>query len=384
MKKLLIVTALAATSTVASAFDYKFNLEGRADFVNANVKSTAQTTGVETTEKYNNFSNNLIRLNMLATVNENLSFRFRYRFAKEAGNPVSTNPSSTASATTLREITTTTQVDYFFIDHKNSLFTTRFGKQNWNGYSYGREGIVSGTDVFLVSQAATNYKSAFGSDYRYGVTAMFKFMDTNTLDLAISNPNTTVTDTAGVERKNTGLAYGAFYTGSFANKLVQPILAYQIAAQDGDKDAAAGATSSKVNYTMWNAGLRSEVAGAIIDADYKELKKPDRNSGTNTAAGNKEQKTKSIYANVAYAVGDFTPMATYINDKVTTNDTVNAANANYKRNSFAVGSYWKPMSDVNFRYHLMVTNAVTKYEGTVAANTKVNDTKIYFGFKADI
>ncbi|MDD4974449.1 MAG: hypothetical protein PHY93_08860 [Bacteriovorax sp.] len=385
MKKLLIVTALAATSTVASAFDYKFNVEGRADFVNANVKSTAQTTGVETSEKYNNFSNNLIRLNMMGTVNENLSYRFRYRFAKEAANPVSTNTSGTSGATTAREITNTTQVDYLYIDHKNSLFTTRFGKQNWNGFSYGREGIVSGTDVFLVSQAAANYKSAFGSDYRYGVTAMFKFMDTNTLDLAISNPNTTVTDITGTEVKNTGLAYGAFYTGSFMNKLVQPILAYQLAKQNSDADHTTPASRTQdVNYTMWNAGLRSEVAGAIIDADYKELKKPNRNTSATTTAANKEQKTKSIYANVAYAVGDFTPIATYINDKYTTEDNATAANANFKRNSFAVGTYWRPMSDVNFRYHLMVTNAVTKYEGTFATNTKVNDTKVYFGFKADI
>lgn len=383
MKKLMVITALVATSTVASAFDYKFNLEGRADFVNANVKTTSQA-GVETTEKYNNFSNNLIRLNLMGNVNENLSYRFRYRFAKEAGNPVSTNTSSTTNAATLREITSSTQVDYLYIDHKNSLFTTRFGKQNWNGYSYGREGTVSGTDVFLVSQAATNYKLAFGSDYRYGVTAMFKFMGTNTLDLAVSNPNTTITDSSGIEQKNTGLALGAFYTGNFLNKMVQPVLAFQTAKQNGNIDhATTTSRTADVNYTMWNAGLRSEVAGAVIDADYKQLKKPNANGATGTGPTLKEQKTKSIYANVAYAVGDFTPIATYINDKYTDEANV-AANTNFKKNSFAVGSYWKPMSDVNFRYHLMFTNAVTKYETTVATNKEIKDTKIYFGFKADI
>ena len=380
MKKLMIVAALAATSTVASAFDYKFNLEGRADLVNANVKSTAGTTGVETTEKYNNFSNNLIRLNVMGNVNENLSYRFRYRFAKEVGNPLSSNTSTTTSplASTAREITTTTQVDYFFIDHKNSLFTTRFGKQNWSGAAYGREGIVSGTDVFLLSQAGANYKSAFGSDYRYGVTAMFKFMDTNTLDIALSNPNSTITDTTGTELKNTGLAYTAIYTGTFANKLVQPVVAYQVAKQNGDKDAAAAARSKDGNNTMWNAGLRSEVSGFVIDADYKELKVDNRNDGTLTTLV--QQKTKSIYANVAYAIGDFTPMVTYINDKFDSETN----SADFKRNSVAVGSYWKPMSDVNFRYHLMATNAVTKFSDSAAAKSKVNDTKIYFGIKADI
>ncbi|MGZ3787479.1 MAG: hypothetical protein ACXVLQ_03100 [Bacteriovorax sp.] len=371
MKKLMVVAALATTSTVASAFDYKFNLEGRADFVNANIKTTAQA-GTETSEKYNNFSNNLIRLNMMGTVNENLSYRLRYRFTKTAANP------QNGSTNTLngRE-NADTGVDYLYVDHKNSFFTTRFGKQNW-AEAAGRESFLSGTDVFLTSAAFANYKSGFGSDYRYGVTAMFKFMDTNALNLAISNPNSTFTDING-EKKNTGLAYGAFYTGSFMNKIIQPVLAYSLAEQNGDTDTAT--KTKKGNHTMWSAGLRSEVAGFVIDADYKAFKKANRNdTGTTTLP---EQKTKSVYANVAYAIGDFIPMASYINDKYTT-ETVTASDSNFKRNSFAVGSYWKPMSDVNFRYHLMVTNAVTKYEGTVATNSKINDTKIYFGIKADI
>jgi hypothetical protein len=168
------------------------------------------------------------------------------------------------------------------------------------------------------------------------------------------------------------------------NKMVQPLFNYQTAAQDGDTDAVAGSTTAKVNYTMWNAGLRSEVAGFVIDADYKELKKADRNSGTNVTAANKEQKTKSMYANVAYAYGEFTPMLTYINDKYTTADTATATNANYKKTSFALGTYWKPMSDVNFRYHLMYTSAKTTYEGTVATNKEVKDSRILAGIKFDI
>lgn len=375
MRKLMVVTAVAAISTVASAFDYKINLEGRADFVNDNVKTTAQA-GTTTTEKYNNFSNNLIRLNILGSINENLTYRFRYRFASAGANPASTN--TTTANQTLREVpSSNTQIDYLFVDHKNSLFTTRFGKQNWGGMHYGREGIVSGTDVFLVSQAATNFKSGFGSDYRYGVTAMFKFMETNTLDLAISNPNTTITDSTGAEIKNTGLALGAYYTGSFLSKMVQPILAYSVASQDGDLDHATAKTK-KGNHTMWNAGLRSEVAGFIVDADYKTFKKENRNGVGSTSLVKEE--TKSIYANVAYAVGDFTPIATYINDKFDSETNT----ADFKRNSFAVGTYWKPMADVNFRYHLLATNAVTKFSSTSSVNKEIKDTKIYFGFKADI
>lgn len=379
MKKLVIISALAATSTVASAFDYKFNLEGRADFVNADTETTT-STGVKTTDKYNNFSNGLVRLNLMGTINENLSYRFRYRFLNAAAAPTSAfrenvNSDSTTAAKN--------GIDYLFVDHKNEFFTTRFGKQNWSGNPYGREGMVSGTDVFLVSQAATNYKAAFGSDYRFGVTAMFKFMDTNTLDIAISNPNNTFTDATAAttsEAKNTGLAMGAYYTGSFLNKMVQPVLAYTTAKQNGNTDEAAANRTKDVNYTMMNVGLRSEVAGAIIDADYKALKRPNMNDGSNATAANILQETKSIYVNAAYPVGDFTPMFTYINDKFDSEDNTKDS----KKSSFAVGTYWKPMADVNFRYHAMFTSASTKADGGSSTVAKVEDKKIYFGFKADI
>jgi hypothetical protein len=367
MKKLMVISVLAASSTVASAFDYKINLEGRADFLNSTVKTTtAGATPVTTTEKFNNFSNGLIRLNMMGTVNENLSYRFRYRFLASAAAP----------STSREFLNTTNGVDYLFVDHKNSIFTTRFGKQNW-ATAYGRESVVSGTDVFLVSQAATNYKSGFGSDYRYGLTAMFKFMETNTFDIALSNPNSTFTDTTGIERTNSGLAMGAFYGGNFLEKMVQPTLAYQVSKQNGDKDHATAKTKDG-NHTMWNAGVRSEVAGFVVDADYKTFKKENRNDTGSTALV--QEETKSIYANVAYAVGDFTPMVTYINDKFDSESNT----ADFKKTSFAVGTYWKPMSDVNFRYHLMLASAQTKADGSTSTVSKVDDTKVYFGFKADI
>lgn len=381
MKKMIFSMAFLSISTSALAFDYKLNLEGRADFVNAKTKSTTTAaTPVTTTEKWNNFSNGLIRLNFMGTIDESLSYRFRYRFLASAATPA-----------TSRELgaPTTNGVDFLYVDHKNSIFTTRFGKQSW-AESAGRESFVSNTDIFLTSVAFANSKTGFGSDYRYGVTGIFKFMETNTLSIALSNPNASFSDTSGAttgpEKKNTGLAMGAFYNGNFFSKLVQPVLSFTSAKQNGDTDVVSSTTTKTkdVNYTLMSGGLRSEVAGAIIDLDYKQFKKPNRNDGLNVTAANKEQKSKSIYANVSYAMGEFTPVITYINDKYTTGETVVATDANFKRNSFAFGTYWKPLSDVNFRYHLIYTSAVSKYEGSVATNAKVDDKKIYLGIKADI
>lgn len=367
MKKLIVVSVLATTATAASAFDYKFNLEGRGDFVNANVKTT-NSAGVKSTEKFNNFSNGLVRLNLLGTINENLSYRFRYRFLASGATPSTAGTRENAA----------TGLDYLYLDHKHSLFTTRIGKQNWGGAPYGREGIVSGTDVFLLSEAGSRYKTGFGSDYRFGATAMMKFMETNSVDIGISNPNSTFSDTSGVEEKNTSLAYNIVYQGTFLSKMVQPVLSYAMASQDADTDGVAGVRSKKGDHTMWNAGLRSELAGFVIDADYKMFKKENRNSSVTTTLV--QEETKSIYANVAYAIGDFTPLATYINDKFDSETNT----ADFKRNSFAIGTYYRPMSDVNFRYHLMFTSAQTKAENAVTTVSKVDDKKFYLGFKADI
>lgn len=368
----MLIPAIALLSTTAMAMDYKINMEGRADFVNANVKTTTGTTAATTvTQKYNNFNNNLVRMNLMGKVNDSLSFRVRYRMINAPANP------ATAGA---REVTASS-LDMFYIDHTNSFFTTRIGKTNW-AEAYGRESVVAGTDVFLVSDAATVYKGAsFGTDYRFGATAMFKFLDTNNLSIALSNPNSTFSDLSGAEQKNTGIAFGAYYTGSFLNKMVQPLLAYTNASQNGDADNTTVANKTKdVNNTMMNVGLRSEVAGFVIDADYKEAKTPSTKFDAHATAGTVNTKTKSVYANVAYSVADFTPMVTYINDKFTS-DT---ATAQYKKNSFAVGTYWKPMADVGFRYHVMYTSSTKKFDAATTGTAKVVDNRLYVGFKADI
>jgi hypothetical protein len=388
MKKLGVLAVFAATTSVAHAFDYKINLESRADFVNATNKTTSTAaTPVTTTDKYNNFANNMIRFNMVGTINENLTYRFRYRFLNSPPAPHS------SAALGIRQ-DTATAVDFLYVDHKNSMFTTRLGKQKWDEVA-GRESFVAGTDGFATSAAFSNFKTAMG-EYRYAATAMYKIpSDLGNLNIALSNPNSTFSDASGLstapERKNTGLAYGVYYTGSFMSKMIQPVLAYTSASQNGDTDIATTATvgTKDVNYTMVAYGLRSEVAGAIIDADYKTFTKPDSNRGLNVTNANKEQKSKSMVLTVAYPVGEFVPMAAYINDKYETADLAGGSNANYKRSSFVVGTMWKPFADTNFRYHLAYTSAVTDYDAatstrTAASNSKVDFSSITLGFKIDM
>lgn len=352
---MITLAALAAISTSASAFDYKFNLEGRADFVNSTQK-TENNGAAETKIKSNGFQSSLIRLNMMGNINETLSYRMRYRFNQEG-----TNTTRDASSNSL---------DYLYVDHKNAFFTTRFGKTNW-AEAYGRESFISSTDLFLNSDAYTAYNNDIGN-YRFSASGTYTFLETHKLTLAISNPNKTVTD-AGTEQKNTSLAYAAHYSSVMFDKMFQPTLSYTLAPQDAD----AQASTTKADYTMMAGGFRTEVANFIIDADWKQFKREKR-----TVAGT-EDKTTSIFANLSYNINEFSPFVQYINDKFSDELTSNAAE--YKKNSFAAGVMYKPYNDVNFRYHLLYTNINKKFDAPAAlAASKVTDNRITFGIKADI
>jgi hypothetical protein len=339
MKKMISVMILSTVSSITT--------------------KTTTAAGVSTKAKSNGFLSSLVRFNMVGTINEQLTYRMRYRFNKE-GTPTTRDDSTTA-------------LDHLYIDHKNSVFTTRFGKTSW-AEAFGRESFISSTDLYLTSDSAKAYKDNIG-EYRFGAGATFTFAETNKLTLAVSNPNNAVTDTAG-ETKNNSLAYGVHYSSVLLNKAFQPLLSYTLAAQDPD---AQGTNTQKADYTMMAAGFRSEaVENLIIDADWKQFER-EKKTVTAVAA---DGKTSSIFANVSYNINEFSPFVQYVNDKF--KGELATLNADYKKNSFAVGTGWKPFADVNFRYHILYTNSNKKFDSASAANSKITDNKITFGIKADI
>lgn len=344
MKKMITLAAVAAISTSASAFDYKVSLEGRADFVQRTTKTEVGTTTTE--NKDSGFETGLIRLSLAGNINENLTYKLRYRFNK-------------VDETETTKDNSTTNLDHLYIDHKNSFFTTRFGKTNW-AEAYGRESFISSTDLFITSAAYSAYNTNIGT-YRFGASGTYTFLDTNKVTLAISNPNPNKTDLTG-EQKNTSLAYAAHYSSVLMDKMIQPTLSYTNAKQD---------SATNGTNTMMAAGFRSEVANLVVDADWKQFKREDQ------GVAGADEKTTSIFTNVAYNIDQFSPFVQYINDKAKA-----VTGGDYKKNTFAVGAMWRPFNDTNFRYHLAYTNSNKKFD--VAASGKVKDNAIVFGIKADI
>ena len=196
MKKVVLLSSLF-TITNSYGIDYKLSVEARSDLTQSTTKTTL-VNGVSDKDTSTSFKNNMLRLNLFTQVNDVLSFRLRQRFT------------NTASATTARD-NSNNLTDFIYLDHKNSWFTSRLGKQSW-AQAAGRESFVAGSDAFLATDAISDFRSIIG-EYRFGYSAMLKFMETQNLTMALSNPNTAFSDTTG-SSKNNSIAYGVYYNGS--------------------------------------------------------------------------------------------------------------------------------------------------------------------------
>jgi hypothetical protein len=389
----LLIPAIALLSTTAMAADLKWNVEGRFDYGNSTVKHEFADSTKNYEEKRSEFYSNIIRLNATATINENLSARFRYRLSSEQ------------SAATLQRDLSFSNVDFFFIDHKNQWFTSRIGKSN-QVESLGREYFTSGTDYnttaykfgsagaagttgyAAMNTAVYNQVNNDISNYHVGYSAIYNAIEGQTFTLSAFNPQktTTYSDTAGSanDAKNSKLGLGAYYNGNFFGGLFQPTLGYTTVsiAPESNQTTPANNTPS-ASYKLMAAGVRSSVAGFVIDADWKQYKRD--NTATSAAVSNAD-KTTSIWANVSYTWDMLTPFVNYIHDKYDRTSANTTTVGDYKRNAFAAGLQIKPYKDNNFRYHVAYSSDVR--ENTLAANstaeTKVKSHQIVAGVKFDL
>lgn len=369
MKKIL-ASSLMITSSIYAA-EVKFNLEGRVDYVNQKQTFKSQA-GTESKNDDAAFKFNRVRLNMTGTVNDQLSYRIRYA------------PLTSETAGVVRD-SSTDRLEMYYVDHKTNYFTARFGKQ-LNAEVVGRESITSGSEFFLNTRVLSLHHADLGI-YKTGLSLMFNQIEGQTFTLNAHTANKTVTDST-LNKKNTGMGFGAYYSGSFNDKMIQPHAGYTMDKQNYD-----GAGEKDITIKTLAVGNRLTVAGFVLDTDYRTYTKPERSAAV------KKEETKSIYANLAYTINEFTPFINFINDKydtagtnaavttaaVTTAATATTTGTDYKRNAFGAGVLYKPYQDVNFRYHLVYTSDKTEFEGQTAADIKeISDNKFYFGFRADI
>jgi hypothetical protein len=388
MKMILPAIAIIGSAT-AMAADLKFNAEGRFDYYSTTVKHEKETAANNNEEKRAEFASGALRLNALATFNDNLSFRMRYRL-------------STKQDTNNRDLSLT-NVDFFYLDHKTEWFTARIGKQS-QADSLGREFYVAGTDYpVTTSKFATGnaaWTTGYGSVnslvynkvkedadlYRIGASLTFTQVPSSNIILSAFNPesSTTYSDASGNadNAKNTKLGMGLYFNGNYFEKMLQPTLGFtkfSIAPNTG------AATSPDASRTLISVGLRSELFGFVADLDWKQYKR-DNTVANPTSSTNTGDKSTSIWLNVAYTWDNLTPFISYVNDKLDRNADNTTTVGDYKRNALTVGLNIKPFKDQNFRYHVAYTNDVktTTLATSSTVDKKVTANTFLAGIKFDI
>lgn len=351
-----LLTAFLLISN-AYAFDYKMNIESRIDLKHQK-KNTKNIDNSSVDDKSNSFEGSLVRINFMGNINEHLTYRLRYR--------VNVNDTDKS-----RDKTTST-LDHAYVDHKNRFFTTRLGK-TFLSESYGRESMISSTDLFLRTQAYNNYNKFIGT-YKIGLTGFYTTEDNQKLSISVFNPNPNFTDTTN-SKNNSSLGYGIFYSGKFFSNLLQPVFGFSFAPQDGDKDATTPKTDA--DYYLLAIGFKSQITDDFsLDIDWKEMKKEK----SETAATADDGKTQSLFTLANYNIKEITPFIGYVHDKFNADLTTEK----FKRHSYLAGAKWKPFNDLNFHYHLFYTLAKTEYEQRLTGIKSQKDQIFGFGFKADI
>lgn len=339
----------------AYAFDYKINIESRIDLKHQkNVQESDVNAPIS--DKANFFEGSLVRINFMGNINEELSYRVRFR--------VNANGSSSARDKTASSL------DHAYIDHKNRYFTTRLGKTFFSE-SFGRESMVTSTDLFIRTEAYQRYNRFLGT-YKIGASAIYSIASDQKIILSITNPNPEISDTSG-DKNNTSLGYGLFYSANFFNNYFQPIISLQFAPQDADKEA----NETKADFHLIAAGFKSQISDDLsFEIDWKEMQKEK----ATTTATKYDGKTRSLYSVTNYNINEFTPFVGYVYDKF----NADLAEEKFNRHSYVVGAKWKPFADLNFRYHLYYTHAKTKFDERLTGIKEEKEQVYAFGFKADI
>ncbi|KHD88953.1 MAG: hypothetical protein OM95_05655 [Bdellovibrio sp. ArHS] len=331
MKKFLL-TSLISTATAVSAQAGSLNLDMRADY---NSTTYTDSTLPDQTKFY--FKTG--RLDYQAKALEDLSFRVRLAFNKDATRGVDA---------------TQTAVEYAYLTHKmNDTFSLSFGK--FNTEFGGFEGSTSGADLYLTSEFYTRANltgaatAALGANnvgtasllYQTGVKGTFTFSG-QTVHVLATNEAGGNTAVGPTDSQNSSM-YGVIYRGAFVDKALNLNLSYHTmagpTADDKHQFMAAG--------VMWNS------SPIMFQFDYlvSEFKQD--------ATSNKDT-TSSMVAKLAYTGWEqWTPRLEFTS---TEDKQEIAGDITQKFMGYGVVVEYKPYVDTNFRYHLSYNNITEKPE----------------------
>lgn len=322
MKK-VFVTGLAMMAMTAPTYAGTLSLDMRADY-----NSTTYEKGTADSTKYY-FKTG--RLDYQGKATDDLSFRARIAFNKNANEDLTTRPDSTPA-----------YVEYGYVSHKMAdFFTLTVGKLN--SELGGFEGGTSSADLYLTSEAYSHKaplaltSNLFGTAdllYMTGIKATFS-AEGQTFHLLATNESENA-KTGTVANQNSSL-FGAVWRGAFMDKALNFNLSYHTVngAVKDDK------------FQFINAGVLWNSSPVTAQLDYLVYDFKKDTTG-------KIDLMTSLIGKLAYTGWEnWTPRL----ELSSSEEKIEIASTTTNK-FMGVGAVleYKPYADTNFRYHVAYSN----------------------------
>lgn len=335
MKKILL--SIATTAMATSAYAGSLNLDARMDYNATTYNSEA------TASDFTKFYFKTGRLDYAGKLNEETSFRVRWAFTK-------------SQVPQLRD-SLPAGIEYAYINQKFSDdFSVTFGKMA--SEIGGFEGLTSGADLYLLSEAYTrkdgnsdSIGNLFGTTdllYLTGAKAAYNFAG-QSISLAAYDAEVDTLDAADKLEQNYSI-YGLVYRGAFMEKALQFIASYHESKfSDDDKNA------------YYAVGVKWDATPITASLDYVV-------SQQKTAAD--DDQIASIIGKLAYTgMENWTPRL-----EITSSES-EVATVKDKFIGYGLVAEYAPKKEETFRYHIAV-NQITE---TPDAGDDITRTEVLVG-----
>ncbi len=349
MKK-TILGSIAAIALSTTAHAGSVNLDFRADYLGTNYNDAAKTA-IAGLGDSSRFYLKTGRIDYKGTVNEELSFRVRLAFTKDAG-------------TVAKKDALTSAVEFAYLTHKMSdHFSLSVGRlsSEIGGFETG----TSGADLYMTSEnyarsvltrAGSNNFGTLAALYVTGVKATFSAWGQDlhivAADNLLSDPSAgTAPNTASTQNRS---LVGAAWKGSFLDKQIGTSLNYFEMSPQGGAGAQAGGSNKN---SFMNAGVRYN--GEAIELPFVLAVDYHLNTYKQDSSGN-EDKLSSIVAKFSYTgIEQWIPRVEYFTSE--DKRAIGTATTDKYTGYGAVLEY-VPKKENTFRYHVAYNSVTMKPE----------------------
>ncbi|MBX3039685.1 MAG: hypothetical protein KF789_03120, partial [Bdellovibrionaceae bacterium] len=235
MMKVFLFSLLALAGLTSPAMA-ALTLELRPDYDAGNFNRAAKAAGAADETA---FTLNTARLDLRGDMNEDLSYRLRFRLNNESTDQGVDSLSS--------------RVDHASITHRLGQLALTFGKTNTD--VGGHETISDARDLYFKSEASTALTGPYGAlsngaqivfhqaKYDTGVKAT---IDLGASDLILMAMNSPESEAKANPRPHKHLMHGAVWKGQFAENRLQPVLSYHAFKSNSDSTASGPDTQSRL------------------------------------------------------------------------------------------------------------------------------------------